>query len=175
MLVMSRKQGESIELSELGVVVKVVGLKRSKVQLGVDAPPQITVNRSELADDRKKTAGGTEGHAGGDLSDQRLLEQLAHLERELAALAELADSKDRPLAQQIASESIQRVTGIRRTLRWSSGRSNEAKPIAEFVRVRSDVLNYLRDDPCEDADSEASCVRQSPADYAILPARTCVA
>jgi carbon storage regulator CsrA len=196
MLVMSRKQGESIELSELGVVVKVISLKRSKVQLGVDAPPQITVNRSEIAADRKKSAGDGNGPFPDGLADQHLLEHLAHIEGELAALAELADPKDRLLAQQLASDSIQRLAGIRRTLRFAARRGNEAQlgseaqPIANFVRVRSDVLECLRDDQEDEAESEhslelkasedqqTSCVRQSHSSYAIMPAspaRSCVA
>ena len=49
MLVLSRKQGEAVELAELDVVIRVVSLKKSKVQLGIEAPRQITVCRSEIA------------------------------------------------------------------------------------------------------------------------------
>ena len=72
MLVLSRKQGESIEFSGLDVVVRVISLKRSKVQLGIEAPRQITVHRSEKAvesqqrDDREDRT-----HDQGDRSQDR--------------------------------------------------------------------------------------------------------
>ena len=47
MLVLSRKLGESIEIGGQKIVVRVLGIKRSKVQLGIDAPPEIAIHRSE--------------------------------------------------------------------------------------------------------------------------------
>lgn len=50
MLVLSRKLGESVEIGDNKVIVRVLGIKRSKVQLGVDAPPEVAIHRSEKAD-----------------------------------------------------------------------------------------------------------------------------
>jgi carbon storage regulator CsrA len=185
MLILSRKQGESLELSELGVVVKVISLKKSKVQLGIEAPPQITVNRSEIAADRTRDDVDVDRHGG-----QQIFDDVAHIEGELAALAELADPKDRAIARQVAADSIQRLTSIRRTLRMAMHQRCGTRPISDFVKVRSEVLEHLRGDPQDDSESEhaakwprsqserTSCVHQAPSGYAIVPpapARSCVA
>ena len=47
MLVLSRKEGESIEFRDLDVCVRVIQLKKSKVQLGIEAPRTIQVDRTE--------------------------------------------------------------------------------------------------------------------------------
>jgi len=180
MLVLSRKQGESVEFAELGVTVSVVSLNKSKVQLGIQAPRQITVNRSEIAG-RRDEARKTDG-----LESQRVFDELARIEAELAALAELADAKDRQVARQIATDSIERLAGIKRSLRFTTYQRSEARPISDFVKVRSDVLEHLRRDPqdeskCEEAITWSSaggdrsrCVRQAPSGYAVVPASTAV-
>ncbi len=48
MLVLSRKEGESIEFRDLDVCVRVIQLKKSKVQLGIEAPRTIQVDRTEV-------------------------------------------------------------------------------------------------------------------------------
>ena len=48
MLVLARKADESLEFPELGVVIRVISLKKSKVHLGIDAPQRIKVRRTEL-------------------------------------------------------------------------------------------------------------------------------
>ena len=48
MLVLARKADESLEFPELGVVIRVVSLKKTKVHLGIDAPQRIKVRRTEL-------------------------------------------------------------------------------------------------------------------------------
>ncbi len=49
MLVLSRKVGEEIVLPGCGVTIGVVGVRGSKVRLGVTAPPEVHVRRQELA------------------------------------------------------------------------------------------------------------------------------
>jgi carbon storage regulator CsrA len=48
MLVLSRRPGESIVLTSLGVSVRVVSLKGGVVRLGIEAPPEVKVVREEL-------------------------------------------------------------------------------------------------------------------------------
>lgn len=48
MLVLSRNSSESIEFSNLGITIKVLQLSKSKVRLGIDAPPEVHVRRKEL-------------------------------------------------------------------------------------------------------------------------------
>lgn len=47
MLVLSRKLGQSIEIGE-GIVVKIVDVQRGKVRVGIEAPREVPVRRSEL-------------------------------------------------------------------------------------------------------------------------------
>ncbi|MEK7281091.1 MAG: carbon storage regulator [Chloroflexota bacterium] len=47
MLVLSRKKGERIVISE-GIVVTVLDLHKSKVRLGIEAPEDMEVLREEL-------------------------------------------------------------------------------------------------------------------------------
>jgi len=49
MLILTRNQGESINIGE-AVTVTVLGTKGGQVRLGIDAPRQIKVLRSELLD-----------------------------------------------------------------------------------------------------------------------------
>ena len=47
MLVLSRKQGESIVVRD-DIVVTVIELRGGRVRLGVEAPREVTVHREEL-------------------------------------------------------------------------------------------------------------------------------
>lgn len=47
MLVLTRKEGESIEIGG-GVVISVVKVNGNRVRLGIEAPPDVPVVRSEL-------------------------------------------------------------------------------------------------------------------------------
>jgi carbon storage regulator len=49
MLVLSRKKGESIVISD-SIVVTVVDLRNGKVRLGIEAPKEVPVYRKELYD-----------------------------------------------------------------------------------------------------------------------------
>lgn len=49
MLVLSRKPGEMIEIGG-GIRVKVVAVNGSRVKIGIDAPSDVGVARSELSD-----------------------------------------------------------------------------------------------------------------------------
>ena len=48
MLVLSRKVGESIQIGDK-VTVMVVEIRADKVRLGIDAPLEVPVHRSEVA------------------------------------------------------------------------------------------------------------------------------
>jgi len=55
MLVLSRRIGEEIVISG-GIRVTVVEIKGGKVRLGVTAPAEVTVDRSEVAERRAQDA-----------------------------------------------------------------------------------------------------------------------
>ncbi len=52
MLVLSRKSGESIEIGDQRVIVHVLSMRGSKVQLGIDAPREVAIHRSETLTQR---------------------------------------------------------------------------------------------------------------------------
>lgn len=58
MLVLSRKAGESIELSD-GVVVEVLEIRGDKVRLGLTADPSIKIYRHEIAEAIRNSAAVT--------------------------------------------------------------------------------------------------------------------
>jgi len=50
MLVLSRKVGEQIVLPGGGIVITVTDIQGSRVKLGIQAPPEIAIQRAELLD-----------------------------------------------------------------------------------------------------------------------------
>jgi carbon storage regulator CsrA len=175
MLVLSRKEGQSVEMPELNVVVRVISLTKSRVQLGIEAPREITVNRSEKPyyGERREDREASEV--------KRIRDELTRVEAELAALAELVGGKDQPMACRIAADSIKRLDGLKRSLQVTVRQPRtEALPIAELVKVRTDVLEQLREQQMSQSprkesvawsDSEVgkpNCVRQSPTNYSVV-------
>lgn len=55
MLVLSRKKNECIIIDE-NIVITVVEVRGDKVRLGIDAPKEITIHRSEIYDAIQKQA-----------------------------------------------------------------------------------------------------------------------
>lgn len=53
MLVLSRKSGESIQIGE-NITVKVIQCRGNRVRLGVEAPNDVEILRSELAEWREQ-------------------------------------------------------------------------------------------------------------------------
>jgi carbon storage regulator CsrA len=49
MLVLSRKEGERLVIGE-GIVITVVRIDGNRVRIGVQAPPEIRIQREELLD-----------------------------------------------------------------------------------------------------------------------------
>jgi len=62
MLVLSRKLGESIFISE-SIRVTVVACKNGKIRLGIEAPPEVRVIREELTESCFKSAPSKNGEA----------------------------------------------------------------------------------------------------------------
>lgn len=63
MLVLSRKKNESIVINE-NIIITVVEVRGDKVRLGIQAPRDVAIHRSEIYDQLKKAA--TEGAAPTD-------------------------------------------------------------------------------------------------------------
>jgi len=57
MLVLARKEGESVVINE-NIKIKVVQIDRGKVRIGIDAPREMPVFREELLPVRRKEERG---------------------------------------------------------------------------------------------------------------------
>lgn len=189
MLVLSRKEGESIEFRDLNVCVRVIQLKKSKVQLGIEAPREIQIDRSEIVERSSPLAavqstggvGSLEDNVNRDEVDQQLLDELAKLEVEVLALSELVASKDRDLARQTAAVSLERVNALRKTLSVMSSQRGTTRSMAEFMRLRSKRIEasagtgnsdpdfQSQDEPVSKWDrsslDRADCIRQAGTGY----------
>ncbi len=173
MLVLSRKQGESFEFAGMDVVIRVVSLKKSKVQLGIEAPKEVAVRRTEQSDFRHgppERDGALSGQHSG--TQAPLLEELTRVEAELAALAEMTLPCDRGLARDLASESIDRLERVKREIRLSSAQSGSARPIAEFLRSRAEALGNSDVKACDSSSAwggepRPTHVRQASAPYTV--------
>jgi carbon storage regulator len=49
MLVLSRKQGESIQIGD-NITIKIVSVGQGRVKIAIDAPSNVTILRQELCD-----------------------------------------------------------------------------------------------------------------------------
>lgn len=56
MLILSRKQGESIVIGDC-VTITVVELRGDKVRIGIDAPKSVSVHRREVYDEIQRSKG----------------------------------------------------------------------------------------------------------------------
>ena len=48
MLVLNRKLGESVQVGD-GIVIRIVEVRRSRVRIGIEAPPSVRIQRQEIA------------------------------------------------------------------------------------------------------------------------------
>ena len=152
MLVLARRADESLEFPELGVVIRVMSVRKNKVHLGIDAPQRIKIRRTELppeSSDIEPSASTFERR----FESHRLSHALERLESQIAALSELASNSNRELAKQVAADSQQQIEKIGRLLLLVNDSAMED-------RLQEDAWSTRRE-------SEVACVRQSSSDYAI--------
>jgi carbon storage regulator CsrA len=64
MLVLSRRPKEKILFPSIHTEIEILGMKNGQVRLGIEAPPEISVIREELAGNTESDCG--ENQAGGD-------------------------------------------------------------------------------------------------------------
>ena len=72
MLVLSRKEGQSVELPSLGVRVHIVKTASGQVRLGFDAPPEVDIRRGELVGDSMTPNASRPTVVPGRVSEPRL-------------------------------------------------------------------------------------------------------
>lgn len=162
MLVLSRKTGESIELPGLGVVVRVLDVKKSRIEIGIDAPREVAIRRGGAA--VKPAVRAAKESVSGSMHPW------AKIEARIAALAELASPDDQDAAQRIASEAIEQLHAVRYNSSATPTRPTPPIRLSEFVTVRTEVLDELRRQkpPVESPSVESPpCVRQAGVGYAV--------
>jgi two-component system, OmpR family, response regulator len=86
MLVLSRRLNEEILFPGMNVSVKVVGVGPGKVSLGITAPPEVAIIRSELPD-RTKEWGTSETSPRLSPTESRLRKHNTQLRHRLKAAA----------------------------------------------------------------------------------------
>lgn len=185
MLVLSRRLGESVEIGDNKVVVTVLGIRRSKVQLGVAAPPEVAIHRSEKAD---QYCGQDSENARVHLRESQqlnlllgdsILEDLARAQAEIVALTELVPLKERLVARQVAAEAVERLTAIERTVRFVRRQTSE-QPIGNFIGSRTRDLQQVHpedgnqvDNPsadeapswCDSRDDSTTLIRETSSPF----------
>jgi len=62
MLVLSRKQGERIVVPEYQLTVTVLDISRSRVRVGISAPPNISVHRAEIVERERRKPSTSRGN-----------------------------------------------------------------------------------------------------------------
>lgn len=55
MLVLSRKKNESVKIANGMITISIVEIRGDKVRLGIEAPADIDVHRSEVLDEIRKS------------------------------------------------------------------------------------------------------------------------
>lgn len=84
MLVLSRKQGESIHIGE-SVVVTLVDIRGDKVRIGIDAPKDMNIVRTELKEKDCEPAEPNNQHITNDSSADSALRDARHREKHLGS------------------------------------------------------------------------------------------
>ncbi len=65
MLVLSRKQNETIVLPDLGITIRVIGVTGGRVRLGVEGPREVSVVRREILNQAERPCQAVEHCAAG--------------------------------------------------------------------------------------------------------------
>ncbi len=70
MLILTRKVDQGIVISG-NILVRVLGVERDRVKIGITAPGEVTVLRQELLEREQRAEGGEESHEGSSHMPQR--------------------------------------------------------------------------------------------------------
>ena len=154
MLVLSRKVDQAIRFPDVDVEIRVLDVKTSKVQIGIEAPPEIKIRRGEQLS-RAQTA-------TDEQRDQSEAETV-RLHTELLALAELAAESNRDAAEELLKSATERLHAIRQTLDRAQ---RNPLPISELIALPTNGIDRVRRNPgCDELRSDR--VRQSSAGYEV--------
>lgn len=154
MLVLSRKLGESVEIGDRAVTVQVLSIKRSKVQLGIDAPMDVAIHRKEKMVDggvgkngvgknieklsREKQCDSTcpnvldrlatsasQAKTTKKRNNETTLHDFMQIQAEIAALVDLVPGPDRSAAEELAVRAVEQLTAIIQSTQDTRGKQPE--------------------------------------------------
>ena len=119
MLVLSRKENETIEIPGVGIVIRLFGLSRRRVQVGIEAPDSLRIVRGESVRFLRECS---------PLSSKAVIEgEFAHLESELMTLADQS-SRDR---HELVNDALARIRRIRHMACGDQDREQESQYVGE--------------------------------------------
>ena len=128
MLVLTRREGETLQFPDLDIVLEVLAIKGNAVRLGVQAPSRIKVLRGELAESRRKLTtlidSGAEDASGKQMHRIRNWLHLANLRMHLIRRSLENDRIEE------AAELIQQVLDDFKTIEGSAPRPAAAPAVA---------------------------------------------
>ncbi len=159
MLVLSRKENETIEFPAIGVVIRFFGFSRKRVQVGIEAPISLKIARGEQRQPHSD-------NLVDSIAEYVIGEDFEQLESDLATLAELAETRDCTTTKKVAEDAINRIARLKRTVTEaikskdpgkekdtgksnSSGKPDSREPVHHAVHdntsrcVREPVIGYV--------------------------------
>lgn len=161
MLVLSRRENQKVLFPNLGITVEIVGLRGSKVKLGIDAPPEIRIVRSELANQPEaepvhvaKTISSEQLHERNNQLNaimlqvqlaQKLLKRGEH-ERAMSMLeGSLSKLKTFDQGSDFASRPIPKSTDSKRKALLVEDDANERKLMATILQMCGFEVDVVED------------------------------
>lgn len=145
MLVLSRRANETIRFPQLGISVSIVSVKGNRVQVGVDAPPNIQVLRKELesaavthsnaADSSSsQIANNQEPHFGAAKKQHDFKNRLNHATLGLHLAQRQLDAGQSEAAQKTLSIALARLMELEKAV--ATGNASESSLIDSVAKAK---------------------------------------
>ena len=151
MLVVSRKVGEQVEFPDLGIAIRLVGIRASRAEIGIEAPRSLQILRGELVAAKPHCTRDGSGGTKEKSQENVLVSELTKLKAMAQALAksgsavetaapiELVDEL-RALLAQLSPSSARRVQGS--NIHDSGEADRRPFALAEPDQVRQSPVDY---------------------------------
>ena len=148
MLVVSRKVGEQVEFPDLGIVIRLVGIRASRAEIGVQAPRSMRILRGELvAANRDSTREGDPGSIKAKSSDNILAGELSKLKSIAQALVESGSTVEDAATSELVGDVLGLLTQLSPASAQGAAGSDEAHwnppANADAAQVRQTSVGYV--------------------------------